>query len=83
MNPNDLEALPTKQLLARLTRLHRCEESLALSDRAGESYEASSAIEFKDTREWILEFEKLKEVLARREHIPKKGELAESRRRKK
>jgi len=79
MNPSDLEALSTKQLLARLTRLHQCEESLALSDRTAESYEASGAIEFKDTPEWVLEFEKLKELLARREHIPRKAELAKSR----
>jgi len=79
MMPNDLEGLSTKQLLARLRRLHQCEESLALSDRTAESYEAFGAIEFKDSPEWVLEFEKLKEVLARREHVPKKAELVESR----
>jgi hypothetical protein len=80
---SDLEALSTKQLLARLTILHQCEESLALSDRAAESFEASGAIEFKDSPEWVTEFKKLKEVLARREHVPKGEELAESRRHKK
>jgi hypothetical protein len=83
MTLSALEALSTKRLLARLTRLHQCEESLALSDRAAESSEASGAIEFKDSPEWVTEFKMLKEVLARREHVPKGTELAESRRRKK
>jgi hypothetical protein len=80
---SDLEALSTKQLLVRLSRLHQCEESLVLSDRATEIYEASGAIEFKDSPEWAIEFKKLKEVLAQREHVSKGEELAESRRRKK
>jgi hypothetical protein len=82
MTLSELEALSTKQLIGRLASLHRCEESLALSDRAAESYRVSSAIEFKDSREWVTEFKKLKEVLARREHVPKGLELAESRRQK-
>jgi hypothetical protein len=80
MTASDLQGLSTKQLLARLTHLHQCEESLALSDRTAESHEASSAIEFKDSPEWVLEFEKLKHVLARRQHVPRKAELAKSRR---
>ena len=70
MTVSDLEALSTKQLLGRLKCLHRCEESPALSDRGAEGYQSSSAIEFKDSPEWVTEFKKLKEVLARREHVP-------------
>ncbi len=80
MTVADLEALSTRQLIGRLQSLHRCEESLALSDRDAETYEPSSAIEFKDSPEWVAEFKKLKEVLAHREHVPKGAELAEARR---
>src|SRR6185295_1439075 len=70
----ELEALSTKELLGRLQSLRRCEESLALSDRATESYQPTSAIEFKDSSEWVAEFERVKSVLARREHVPKGAE---------
>lgn len=76
----DLEALSTRQLIGRLQCLHRCEESLALSDRDAETYASSGAIEFKDSPEWVAEFKKLKEVLARREHVPKGAELSDARR---
>ncbi|HSE25416.1 MAG TPA: hypothetical protein VLB68_27380 [Pyrinomonadaceae bacterium] len=71
----DLEGLSTKRLVARLSSLQRCEESLALSDRNPESYQASNAIEFKDSPEWLNEYTKIKEVLADREHVSKGGEL--------
>lgn len=77
---SDLEALSTKQLLARLTRLHQCEESFALSDRDVGSYEASGAVEFKEDPEWVTEFNKLKDVLAQREHVAKGVGFGESRR---
>jgi hypothetical protein len=82
MTVSDLEAFSTKQLLGRLKSLHRCEESLAFSDRSAESYQSSSAIEFKDSPEWMTEFKKLKEVLAGREHVPKRMDLAAARRQK-
>lgn len=71
MTRSDLEALSTKQLLARLKRLLQCEESLALSDREAQDYEASGSIEFKASPEWAAAYHDVKEVLARREHIPK------------
>ncbi|MEZ5427751.1 MAG: hypothetical protein R2747_15890 [Pyrinomonadaceae bacterium] len=80
MNPADLEKLSTGRLLARLRQLQRCEESLALSDRDDEG--PSDSIEFKDSPEWIAAHCQLKEILDRREHIPKGDELAELRRTK-
>jgi hypothetical protein len=71
MSRSDLEKLPTKQLLARLKRLHQCEQSLALSDQDIENYAASDFIEFKESSSWITEYNNLKEILAKREHIPK------------
>jgi hypothetical protein len=65
----ELEALPTKQLLARLTRLHQCEQSLALSDQDSNDYDTSGSIEFKESAEWTTAYDQLKRVLARREHI--------------
>ncbi|ETK02624.1 hypothetical protein N425_03270 [Tannerella sp. oral taxon BU063 isolate Cell 2] len=64
----ELEALPTKQLLARLRRLHQCEESLALSDR--DFADDSACIEFKQSPDWVAAFRDVKQVLSRREHVP-------------
>jgi hypothetical protein len=75
----ELEALPTGQLLARLKRLHECEESLALSDR--DVADASGCIEFKQSPEWIAACLDVKRVLTRREHVPggrNKGERADA-----
>ena len=71
MTRRDLEKLPTKRLLARLKRLHQCQESLALSDEDCDNYVASDFIEFKESPNWIMEYNNLKEILAGREHIPK------------
>ncbi len=73
MKRNDLEALPTKRLLARLKQLQHCEESLALSDREIIEYQPSEFIEFKESPEWITEYKTLKEILGQRKHIPSKG----------
>ena len=82
MTLSELESLSTKQLLARLKRLHQCEESLLLSDREAHDYGASDSIEFKDSPEWVSEYTHLKELLAQREHIPKGIELVELRQEK-
>jgi hypothetical protein len=71
---SELEALHTKQLLARLTRLHQCEESFDLSDRTGS--DDSEFIEFKQTSEWLTAFTDVKQVLSQREHILKVPILA-------
>ena len=68
----ELEALSTKQLLARLRRLHECEESLAHSDR--DAADDSGGVEFKQTAEWVSAFREVKQVLSRREHVAKKSE---------
>lgn len=73
MSRSQLESLPTKRLLARLNRLRQVEESLALSDREPNEYKPSRLIEFKDSPEWIAEYNYLKELLAEREHIPRKN----------
>ena len=70
---SELETLSTKQLLGRLKQLHQCEESLALSDR--DVADDSGRIEFKQSQEWVSAFHDVKQVLSRREHIPKKVEL--------
>ena len=69
----ELEALSTKQLLGRLKQLQQCEEALALSDR--DVADDSGRIEFKQSSEWISAFRDVKQVLSRREHVPKKSEL--------
>jgi hypothetical protein len=67
---DELEALSTKQLLGRLKQLHQCEESLALSDR--DVANDSGRIEFKQSPEWISAFHDVKQVLSRREDVPRK-----------
>ena len=72
MSVEELEKLPNKRLLARFKRLHICEESFELSDREGVYEKPDNLIEFKDTLEWKTEYKKMKEILAKRDHIPKK-----------
>lgn len=72
MTKEKMEALPTKRLLARLKRLHQCEQSLSLSDREQNVYVFSGFIEFKESPEWISEYNTLKEILSKREHIEAK-----------
>ena len=64
----ELEQMPTKQLLARLKRLHQCEESRAFSDKGPE--EIAQGITFKATPAWATAYTQVKEALAQREHIP-------------
>lgn len=72
LSKNNLKVLPTKRLLARLKQLHQCEESLILSDRYINDNKPSEYIEFKDSSEWIAEYNNLKEILSHREHIQSK-----------
>ncbi len=72
MRFDELEALPTKRLLARFKRLHICEKSFELSDCEGVHKNHDNLIEFKETPEWKTEYEKMKEILAKREHIERK-----------
>jgi hypothetical protein len=72
IQPIELEKLSTKQLLGRLQRLRQCEESLELSDR--DTIDDSGCIEFKQSQAWLVAFNDLKQILSRREHIPKKSQ---------
>ncbi len=72
IQPIELEKLSTKQLLGRLQRLRQCEESLELSDR--DAIDPSGCIEFKQSQEWLEAVRDVKQILARREHIPKKSQ---------
>lgn len=70
VNVEELEKYPTKRLLARLKSLHQCEQSFELSDRdESERSLKVGYIEFKESLEWEIEFEKVKEILKNREHI--------------
>lgn len=81
MSSEELEKLSTKQLLARLRRLHQCEESASLSDW-DDADSASEAILFKDTSEWKAAYEQVKRALSQREHVPKGAELVMKRHRR-
>src|SRR5262245_395730 len=74
MSLEELEKLSTKQLLARLKRLHQCEEALLLSDQDDVNIK-SEAILFKDTPGWRSAYGQLKGLLDLREHVPKSAEL--------
>jgi hypothetical protein len=68
----DLESMPTKMLLARLDRLRFCEESAATSDLSKDEVGDVSGILFKDSAEWRQAYDDVKQVLATREHIPRR-----------
>ena len=72
LQPIDLEKLSTKQLLGRLQHLRQCEESLEFSDR--DSIDNSGCIEFKQSPEWLVAFNDVKQILSRREHIRRKSQ---------
>jgi len=77
MKPVKIFPMSEKQLLARLRRLHQCEESLALSDR--ESSNPYGCIEFKQSVEWTAAYKQVRQILARREHVPKGDDLVQRR----
>jgi hypothetical protein len=64
-----LEAMSTKQLLARLARLHFCEQDD--SDYMPAEIAGTEGILFKDTVEWRAAYADLKRILATREHVPR------------
>lgn len=73
MSRQDLEALPTGALLARMKRLRWCEESRRSSDLSqDEVASAAHLILFKDDAVWRLAHADLKAVLAEREHVENK-----------
>ena len=62
--------------------LRQCEDSLDASDRSENERISDGSIEFKEDPEWAAEYNRLKTVLTRREHIPKGVALVEMRREK-
>lgn len=70
---SELEALPTRALLARLRRLRWCEECPTGSDLTEEEVaSAAHLILFKSDEAWRTAYSDLKDVLARREHVARK-----------
>lgn len=66
-----LEAMPTRQLLARLRSLHRGEESPLLSDLSAEEKQAlpDNQLFFKSSPTWKTAYAEVKAILAGREHV--------------
>lgn len=75
----ELEALPTKALMARRKRLLQCEESLALSDDAEALVGKSDPLRFKDQPQWNGAYEDLLSILAERENVATGAEARELR----
>lgn len=71
LEANRLEAMSTKQLLARLARLRFCESEQRDSDLTSAEVAAVDGILFKGTSEWRAAYAELKFVLAMREHVPR------------
>jgi hypothetical protein len=69
LSNDELSAMPTKRLLARLKQLHQCEISFELSDRDNDDRSLTEQIEFKDTPQWQAAYQQLKQILSSREHI--------------
>jgi hypothetical protein len=73
LSREQLEALPTGALLARLERLRWCEESPDQCDLTEAQRESvSHLILFKTEEAWRRAHADLKEVLATREHVSSK-----------
>lgn len=73
MGRQELEALPTGALLARLERLRWCEEVRVESDLSDEDVaSAAGSILFKEDAAWRAAYADLKEVLGGREHLESK-----------
>ena len=72
--PQDvLASMPTKALLARLKRLHWCEEGPEHSDLTDEEVRAvEGKILLKSSDIWKQAYADLKTILAGREHVPRK-----------
>ena len=67
---HELEAMNTRQLLARLQRLRFCEDIAKGSDLTPEEIDSVTGILFKESQEWTDAFTDVKAVLAKREHVP-------------
>lgn len=68
-----LISMPTRALLARLKRLHWCEERRDLSDITDEELcSTEGKILFKDSDIWKQAYDDLKTILEGREHVRRK-----------
>ena len=79
LDQDQLESLPTKGLLLRLTRLRECEESRDGSDMTDEEAAAAAGILFKEEPAWQDAYEAVKAVLSTREHVPGPAERRQMR----
>lgn len=77
---NELESMHTGSLMTRRIALLKCEESLMVSDRDSDHKVAPGTIEFKDSEEWKQAYHQQKNVLAKRENWPSKGNKKAARR---
>lgn len=68
-----LDAMPTRGLLARLERLRFCEQTAVHSDLTAAEIAGCPGILFKASAEWRTAHADVKAVLARREHVPRRG----------
>ncbi len=68
---SSLEAMSTKELLARLARLRFCEDQQESSDLTTSEIAATEGIFFKDSAAWRAAYADIKLLLARREHVPR------------
>ena len=70
---DQVDAMPTGALLARLRRLRWCEDSPELSDLSREAVaSAAHLILFKSDPAWRAAHDDVKRALAMRDHAPKK-----------
>ncbi len=70
---DQLEGMPTGALLARLKRLHWCEETREWSDLSDEELvKAEGLILFKADPAWRAAYAEIRDVLQTREHVKNK-----------
>jgi len=69
IDPLELENLSTKRILSYLKKLQQCEDGPELSDWTKEEVSKVDGIVYKSSREWIIQHQLVKSVLATRPHI--------------
>ncbi len=74
---DELDAMPTRQLIGRLHQLRMCIESLEHDD-LDEPPPDNGQIRYKQTDEWRGAYRDVKAVLETREHVRRKGREGKS-----
>ena len=69
LTEKQLAALSTPRLLALLSKLQQCEDSVEKSDWSSEEILDTDGIVFKSSDEWLQQYTLVKSILSNRENV--------------